>query len=241
MTAPARAAIASPNAAGLGRIGGHGVEMPDAAGRQHDRARRNGHRPGGGVADFAQLQPGDRAVLGQQRFGGVAFDHPDRGRVRDGFDQRRHDRLAGQVAVDMDDAPRRMRGLAADREPAFEVAVERDAVVQEVVDAGAGFARDPQRERLIDQAGAGGDRIGAHAPPALSPSATAAAMPPCAHAVEAPWPSGAAEITVTGRGASFSAQNSPARPPPTMTTSSVLRVRSSCWTNISASTSWSSR
>ena len=51
-------------------------------------------------------------------------------------------------------------------------------------------------------------------------------MPPCAHAVEAPWPSGAAEITVTGRGASFSAQNSPARPPPTMTTSSVSRVRS---------------
>ena len=61
---------------------------------------------------------------------------------------------------------------------------------------------------------------------ALSPSATAAAMPPCAHAVEAPWPKGAAEITVTGRGASFSAQNSPARPPPTMTILSVLRVRS---------------
>src|SRR5258705_4285657 len=60
----------------------------------------------------------------------------------------------------------------------------------------------------------------------LSPSAPAAAMPPCAHAVEAPWPSGAAEITMTGRGASFNAQNSPARPPPMMTTS-VLRVRSS--------------
>ena len=54
---------------------------------------------------------------------------------------------------------------------------------------------------------------------ALSPSAIAAAMPPCAHAVEAPSPSGAAEITMTGRGASFSAQNSPARPPPTITTS----------------------
>src|SRR5690348_5455934 len=63
---------------------------------------------------------------------------------------------------------------------------------------------------------------------ALSPSATAAAMPPCAQALEAPWPSGAAEMSVTGRGASFSAQNNPARPPPTMTTSSVRRVRS--WT-----------
>src|SRR6202000_434190 len=62
----------------------------------------------------------------------------------------------------------------------------------------------------------------------LSPSPTAAAMPPCAQALEAPWPSGAAQIRVTGRGASFSAQNSPAMPPPTMTTSSVRRVRS--WT-----------
>src|SRR5215472_17737379 len=58
------------------------------------------------------------------------------------------------------------------------------------------------------------------------PPPTATAMPPCAQALEAPWPSGAAEMRVTGRGASFSAQNRPARPPPTMTTSSVLRVRS---------------
>src|SRR5215475_11249432 len=63
---------------------------------------------------------------------------------------------------------------------------------------------------------------------ALSPSDTAAAMPPCAQALEAPSPNGAAEMRVTGRGASFSAQNNPASPPPTMTTSSVLRVRS--WT-----------
>src|SRR3954447_22536711 len=59
----------------------------------------------------------------------------------------------------------------------------------------------------------------------LSPSATAAAMPPCAHADEAPCPSGAADINVTGRGASLSAQNSPASPPPMMMTSSVLRLR----------------
>src|SRR5438270_1677298 len=58
----------------------------------------------------------------------------------------------------------------------------------------------------------------------VSPSATAAAMPPCAHADDAPSPSGAAEINVTGRGASLSAQNNPASPPPTMTTSSE-RVR----------------
>src|SRR5689334_21743058 len=65
----------------------------------------------------------------------------------------------------------------------------------------------------------------------LSPSATAAAIPPWAQALDAPWPSGAAEITVTGRGANFNAQNNPARPPPTMTTSpsktSVLMFASS--------------
>src|SRR5215218_191582 len=59
----------------------------------------------------------------------------------------------------------------------------------------------------------------------VSPSAIAAAMPPCAHADDAPCPSGAAEISVTGRGASLSAQNNPARPPPTMMTSSELRVK----------------
>ena len=69
-----------PEAAGLGRIGRHRIEMPDAAGRQHHRARRDGQGFRGGVAGLAQLQSGDRAVLGQQRFGDVTFDHADRGR-----------------------------------------------------------------------------------------------------------------------------------------------------------------
>ena len=126
-----------PKPAGLGRIGGHGIEMPDAAGRQHDRARRDDHRSRGGVAGLAQLQAGDRAVLGQQRFGDVAFDHADRRRLAHRVDQRRDDRRAGHVAAHMHDAPRRMRGLAADRELAFEVAVERHAVAR----AGRGCAR----------------------------------------------------------------------------------------------------
>ena len=55
----------------------------------------------------------------------------------------------------------------------------------------------------------------------VSPSPSAAAMPPCAQAEDAPSPIGAAVTMVTGRGASFSAQNRPASPPPTMTTSSM--------------------
>src|SRR5262249_55338916 len=54
-----------------------------------------------------------------------------------------------------------------------------------------------------------------------SSSSIAAAMPPRASTEEAPSPSGEAVTTVTGRGASFSAQNRPASPPPTMTTSST--------------------
>ena len=53
-----------------------------------------------------------------------------------------------------------MRGFPADREPAFEVAIERNAVTQEVADAGAGFARQSQRDRLIDQARADRDGVG---------------------------------------------------------------------------------
>ena len=76
-----------------------------------------------------------------------------------------------------------MGGLTADREFSLEVAIERNAVLQEIVNACAGFARDAERYLLIDQACADRDGV-------------------------------------------LSAQNSPARPPPTMTTSSVLRVRS---------------
>src|SRR5262245_22663528 len=64
----------------------------------------------------------------------------------------------------------------------------------------------------------------------VSSCVTAAAMPPWAQALEAPSPRGAAVTMVTGRGASFSAQNRPARPPPTMITSSMRLggVRAMC-------------
>ncbi len=48
-----------PEPAGLRRIGRHGIEMPDAAGRQHHRARGDVHGLCRGVAGLAQLQPGD--------------------------------------------------------------------------------------------------------------------------------------------------------------------------------------
>ena len=53
-----------------------------------------------------------------------------------------------------------MRGLAATASLPFEVAVERHAVSQQVVDAGAGLARQTERDRLVDEPGADRDRIG---------------------------------------------------------------------------------
>ena len=109
-----------------------------------------------------------------------------------------------------------MRGLARLRELAFEILVERHAIGEQIVDARAGLARHAEHDVAIADARAGGERVARMCFCGVSPSAIAAAMPPCAQAEDAPAPSGAAATTVTGRGASFSAQNSPARPPPTM-------------------------
>jgi len=116
-------------AAGLHRIGGHRIEMADAAGRQHHGAGGHGDGVRAGVMRLAQLQAGDGVLAGQQRLGDIALDHLDRRRLLDGVDQRGDDRLAGAVALHMDDAARRMRGLAADRKAAFQVAVERHAIL----------------------------------------------------------------------------------------------------------------
>ena len=72
-----------------------------------------------------------------------------------------------------------------------------------------GFARDPERDRLVDEAGAGRDRVGARAPRRCRPRRPRRRCRPAPTPLEAPCAEGAAESTVTGRGASFSAQNRP--------------------------------
>jgi len=66
----------------------------------------------------------------------------------------------------MHDAPRRMRGFLPDREPAFQVAVERNAVIEEIADPRGRLARDAECRRFIDNPaadrdGVGGVRLGA--------------------------------------------------------------------------------
>ena len=146
--------------AGLGRIRRHGIKMPDAAGCEHDRARRHDDWSANRVACLAELQSGDRVALCQQRFGDIALDHVDRRRVAHRLGQCRDDGLAGAVALHMDDTPRGMRGLAADGEPAFEVAVEWHAVLQQIMNPRAGLAGQRKRDLLVDNAAAHRDRIG---------------------------------------------------------------------------------
>src|SRR5260370_38310639 len=68
----------------------------------------------------------------------------------------------------MHDAPRRMRSFPSNCELAFEVAIERNSVMQQIMDTRAGFARQSQRDRFVDQPPADGDRIGGMALPPLA-------------------------------------------------------------------------
>ena len=63
---------------------------------------------------------------------------------------------------------RGMRGLAAQRQRAVRVAVERRAIADQVVDAGRGFARHQIDDRRIAEPGAGRDRVGGMALPAVA-------------------------------------------------------------------------
>ncbi len=96
----------------------------------------------------------------QQRFGNVALDHADRWRFAHGFDQRRNDGFAGHVALDVNDAPRGVSRLTADSKLSFQIAVERHAVGEKIVDAGAGLPGKPERDLFIDDAAAHRHRVG---------------------------------------------------------------------------------
>ena len=60
----------------------------------------------------------------------------------------------------MHDASCGMRGLAADCEPAFQVAIEGNAIDQEIMDTRGRFARKGKRYPLVDEAATDRDRIG---------------------------------------------------------------------------------
>ena len=192
--APARAADARPSPRASRRIGGHRIEMTDAAGRQHDRARRQCgeafHPASSGRECRGRVPSVDDQFLGDE-----AFEDADARRVPHGRNERRHDGAARRVALHADDAARRMRGLARDHELALEIAVERNAVGQKIGNALRRLARHGERESPRRRCRRPQRSCRAHVLPACRLRPTAAAMPPCAHALDAPCPSGAAVIT----------------------------------------------
>ncbi len=89
----------------------------------------------------------------------------------------------------MHDTPRRMRSFASDCELAFEVAIEGNAVMQEVMDTRAGFARQSKRDRFIDESCADRHRICGMGlrTVALGNRRRDAALRPCRRSALAEW------------------------------------------------------
>ena len=105
------------------------------------------------------IEAGDLAASECEIDGGHFFQDRDRLRLPCRRDQRRHDRLAGLIAANADDAALAMRRLAGLAQPAFEIAVERHAEAQEILDARGTFAHDHVDDRFVAQARPGADRI----------------------------------------------------------------------------------
>ena len=108
----------------------------------------------------ASSTPVTRPSLSVQIAGGIAFEHADGGRAPHRLEQGRHDGAPGGVALDVQDAPRAVRGLAPQRPMALQILVEGNAIAEQILDAPARLSRHQQRDLLIDDAGAGPDRVG---------------------------------------------------------------------------------
>ena len=136
---------------GLARIGGDRIEPAEAARGQHHGAGRDGDRLGV-FSRRPRRDAGDIAAVGQEIVHDDAFKHADRRRLAHGRDQRGHDLGAGPVALDPHDAAARVRGLARKQEAALLVAVERNAVAEQILDARRGLARDQLGDVAVDDA-----------------------------------------------------------------------------------------
>ena len=139
-------------AARFQRIGRHRVERAKAAGRKDDGRTRKKDQPRVGADAGTREQAGDAAVLHRQFDGVKAFEQRDRRRGQRAFGERARNLRAGAVAFDVHDAVGAVRGLAAQRQRAVRLAVERRAKADEIVDACARLARD-ERGDVADRRG----------------------------------------------------------------------------------------
>ena len=88
------------------------------------------------------------------------IENRDRRRCGNRGDESGHNGLAGAVSVDAHDAPRAVRRLPRQAQPAIEIPVERHAVRQEVLDAGARLARENMGDAGVGEPRSRRDRVG---------------------------------------------------------------------------------
>ena len=196
-----------PLAEAAGRVGGVLVEPADAAGRDDDRVRPEaGAGPEGPTASTsdgprcprrraaAPRCPSSTSIEGVARTAAISA------------------RMTSRPAPSPPAWTMRRRQWAASRpsaKPPSPRAVETDAESRELLDRrgrGRGEAARRSRRRRARRRRRSCRRHGA---PAMSSWPSAAAMPPCAQSVEPSAPSGAFEITTTGRGASCERRHQP--------------------------------
>ena len=148
-------------AARIRRVSRDGVEAAGAARRQHDRA-------GGkvfvdlfaGRTDAHEAHAFDAPVGDDQLVRLVAFQHAYRRRRPHFGDECIENCCARAVARHVHDPAARVRRFLAEREFAVGVTVEGHAKRDEVGDAGGPFRRNEVGYVGVDDAGAGGNRIG---------------------------------------------------------------------------------
>ncbi len=146
-------------AARFQRIGGDGIERAQTAGGEDHRACLEQDQPRIRAGSVAGEQAHHLAVLHRQFDGMKAFHDPDGRRCQRPRGQGARNLRPGPVARDMHDTRPRMRRLAAQRQQAARIAVERRPHRHQVGDAVRRFLRHQIDDRRIAKTGAGRDRV----------------------------------------------------------------------------------
>ncbi len=148
-------------AAQLERISRDRIKGAKPPGGKDDRRGAKQNEPGIFTLAITGEYPDDPAVLDGQFQRMETLPDLDGRACQRPLGEAVHDRGAGAVARDVNDAGRGVRGLLRQCERAVRIAVERRAITEKIVDAGSGLAGHDGRHGLIHDARAGGDRVGA--------------------------------------------------------------------------------
>ena len=209
------------------RVGRRRVDLPQAAGGEHDRpAVRRADPVDLPLADDVQRHPAHGTVVGGEQVddegvlddldAGVVDDPVERG------DERARDLGAGRVAAGVRDPVAVVAALAGQLDLAAGVAVELGAERHELAHP-VGPLGDQDAHGLASQSPTPATSVSSRCSCGVSSGSSAAAMPPWAQAVD---PADSTVLVTSStrstRSRRRSAQVSPAMPEPTTTTSALV-------------------